>query len=203
MTEYIRGTLYTCGCGYKTLSKDYACKHSKTKRCEMQTMIKKEVEYILKEDHLASHGKSVAHDHELMEKNRMIKERDRTISQLQDTVVRLQKTIVKMTMSDDDDISTEDTQHNGIVYFVMDRDVPDRGKIGRTKNTDIKKLKTRYSTFGLPAILCYLSEDIKNDENDLKKLMREAGCMKSNTEIISNVSLARGIFYDFMTERCK
>jgi hypothetical protein len=106
----------------------------------MQTMIKKEVEYILKEDHLASQGKSVAYDYELIERNRMIKDHERTISQLQDTIGRLQKTIVKMTMSDDDDISTEDTQHNGIVYFVMDRDVPDRGKIGRTKNTDIKKL---------------------------------------------------------------
>jgi hypothetical protein len=167
-------------------------------------MVKKEMRFVSEEDHLASQGKSVAYDYELIERNRMIKDHERTISQLQDTIGRLQKTIVKMTMSDDDDnISTEDTQHNGIIYFVMDKDVPDRGKIGRTMNTDIKKLKTRYSTFGLPAILCYLSEDIKNDENDLKKLMREAGCMKSNTEIISNVSLARGIFYDFMTERCK
>lgn len=203
MSGYTRGTLYTCDCGYKTTSSTQACKHSKTKKCEMRTMNKQEVEFVLKEDHLASQGKSVAHDYELTERNRIIKDHERTISQLQNTIGRLQKTIVKMTGSDDDISTEEDTQHNGIVYFVMDRDVPDRGKIGRTKNTDIKKLKTRYSTFGLPAILCYLSEDIKNDENDLKKLMREAGCMKSNTEIISNVSLARGIFYDFMTERCK
>ena len=142
MSGYTRGTLYTCDCGYKTTSSTQACKHSKTKKCEMRTMNKREVEFVLKEDHLASQGKSVAHDYELTERNRIIKDHERTILQLQNTIVRLQKTIVKMTGSDDDISTEEDTQHNGIVYFVMDRDVPDRGKIGRTKNTDIKKLKT-------------------------------------------------------------
>ena len=101
----------------------------------------------------------------------------------------------------DDEDDVYDTNHNGIVYFITDKDVPDRGKVGRTKNTDVKKLKTRYSTFGRPSILCYLSTDIKEDENALKKLMRDAGCMKSNTEMISNCVVAREIFYNFMTSK--
>jgi hypothetical protein len=87
---------------------------------------------------------------------------------------------------------------DGIIYFITDKDVPDRGKIGRTMNTDVKKLKSRYSIFGKPDILCYFSSDINADETALKKLMREAGCMESNTEMISNVSLAREVFYEFV-----
>ena len=101
----------------------------------------------------------------------------------------------------DNEDDLDDTSHTGIVYFITDKDVLDRGKIGRTKNTDVKKLKTRYSTFGCPSILCYLSMNIKEDENALKKLMRDAGCMKSNTEMISNCDVARQIFYEFMTSK--
>ena len=91
-----------------------------------------------------------------------------------------------------------DMVKDGIIYFITDKDVPDRGKIGRTVNTDIRKLKSRYSIFGNPEVLCYFSNDINADENTLKKMLREAGCMKSNTEMIYNVSLAREVFYEFI-----
>jgi hypothetical protein len=56
MVEFINGTLYSCACGYKTLYKDYASKHTKTKKCVNNVMTKRDVEFVLKEDHLASHG---------------------------------------------------------------------------------------------------------------------------------------------------
>jgi len=34
-----------------------------------------------------------------------------------------------------------------------------------------------------------------------KKLMRDAGCMESNKEMISNCVVAREVFYEFMTSR--
>lgn len=88
----------------------------------------------------------------------------------------------------------------GLIYFIMDRDIPDRGKIGRTKITDVKKLKSRYSTFGCPIIFCYLSEDIKKDENTLKKILRNADCMRSNTEMVSNCKLAKQLFDNFVND---
>jgi hypothetical protein len=54
MIEYIKGTLYSCVCGYNTLSSKHACKHSKTKKCNGKTMEKRDVEFVLKEDHLAA-----------------------------------------------------------------------------------------------------------------------------------------------------
>jgi hypothetical protein len=64
--------------------------------------------------------------------------------------------------------------------------------------TDIRKLKSRYSIFGNPDVLCYFSNDINTDENVLKKMMRDAGCMESNKEMISNVPMAREVFYEFI-----
>jgi len=56
MVEYIKGTLYSCICGYNTLSSKHACKHSKTKKCNGKTIEKRDVEFVLKEDHLAALG---------------------------------------------------------------------------------------------------------------------------------------------------
>jgi hypothetical protein len=133
------------------------------------------------------HGNELAkinEDHEsiVREKDAVIKRQRKAIALLTETVV-----------SDDE----SEEIGSGIIYFVEDRDVTDRGKVGRTKNTDIKKLKARYTTFASPNILCYYSADIKTDENALKKLMREAGVMNSNTEKISNCAIASQIFYDF------
>ena len=130
--------------------------------------------------------------------NDIIKNKDAEILLQHTNIRRLQKSLASLpdTTSDaEDDYIQEGT---GIIYFIVDKDLPDRGKIGRTKNTDVKRLKARYSSFGNPDILCHWSTDIKEDENILKTLLRDAGCMKTNTEMISNVSLAREVFYDFI-----
>ena len=95
-------------------------------------------------------------------------------------IKRLCKSVEKLTNTmppTDDECEDEDISGDGIIYYITDKDVPTRGKIGRTKNTDVKKLKTRYSTFGKPTILCFYTEDIKKAENDLKKVLKEQGCM--------------------------
>lgn len=193
--ETFKIRMYRCGCGYNTSDVGNASKHKKVV-CGYE-MTLKPYEFVLKD--------CLKHDMISVEEIEIEREHNRrTATQLQNTIDRLQSSLAKMSKSvdiidDEDDVY--DTNHNGIVYFITDKDVPDRGKVGRTKNTDVKKLKTRYSTFGCPSILCYLSTDIKEDENALKKLMRDAGCMKSNTEMISNCVVAREIFYNFMTSK--
>lgn len=56
MTEYITGTLYSCECGYKSLSAANSLAHSKTKKCIKHTMTKKEMRFITEVDHLAAIG---------------------------------------------------------------------------------------------------------------------------------------------------
>ena len=194
-------SLYVCGCGYKTTSPGNATKHRKVScgniisvssvsmvlkescdiSCDIEE-IKEQNEYKIKE---------IKEQFEYKIKKQTIK-----IKELESANKRLQASLTKLTtMTDDDETQDEGT---GIIYFIVDKDLPDRGKIGRTKNTDIKRLKARYSSFGNPDILCHWSTDIKEDENILKILLRDAGCMKSNTEMISNVSLAREVFYEFI-----
>ena len=54
MVRFISGILYTCQCGYETLSSTRASSHSKTKKCIHNVMTKKETEFVLKEDYTAS-----------------------------------------------------------------------------------------------------------------------------------------------------
>ena len=51
MVQVIKGTLYTCECGYLTLSKDCASKHSKTKKCIHKIMSKEETGFVREEDY--------------------------------------------------------------------------------------------------------------------------------------------------------
>jgi hypothetical protein len=163
-------------------------------------------EFVDKNDYLKHDGEMMLQECLQREKT-LLDEREvniRTMTQLQITIDRLKSSLRKMAKTIDivdteDDF--DDTQYIGIIYFITDKDVQDRGKIGRTKNTDVKKLRGRYATFGNPNILCFLSADIKSDENALKKLMRDAGCMESSKEMISKCDVARGIFYEFMTSR--
>ena len=119
------------------------------------------------------------------------------LEQLQLTNTRLQSSLIKLASTIDDSDDELNCNGCGLIYFVEDVDIPDRGKVGRTKNTDIKKLKTRYATFASPKITCFYSTDIKKDENELKKLLRNAGCMASNNEKISNCDMAASIFLEF------
>jgi len=58
MIDYIPGVIYSCDCGYKTISSHQACQHSKTKKCNGKTLSKRNVEFVLKEDHLAALGQT-------------------------------------------------------------------------------------------------------------------------------------------------
>lgn len=203
--EIFKFTVFSCGCGYKTGDSGNANRHKKGS-C-VHDMTKKHMSFVNEEYFHLERPSELLLRECLQREKILIGEKEgnlRTITQLQNTVNRLQSSMTKMAKTVDDNDTediVDDTQYSGIVYFITDKDVQDRGKIGRTKNTDVKKLKGRYSTFGNPRILCFLSEDIKSDENALKKLMRDAGCMKSNTEMVSNCDVARGVFYEFMTSR--
>ena len=230
--NYITGTLYTCPCGYKTLSAAGSLKHSKTKKCSHYTMVKKEMRFVSEEDLAAQTPndecttiKTSVLNQEREEDlaaqtpndecttiktsvlNQEREQHAQLVSQLKTSMDamngKFRRALAKMSKSayiDEDIIEDElgSVFKDGLIYFITDKDVPDRGKIGRTMNTDVKRLKSRYSIFGKPDILCYFSSDINADEAALKKLMREAGCMESNTEMISNVSLARRVFYEFV-----
>jgi hypothetical protein len=198
-------TLYSCGCGYETFNNGNASKHKNTK-CG-RDMKSESKEFVLKETVGA-----VQND---VKNEQMISQLNATIENLKNSLEFSNMKVKSLCrkMSKHAHISTEhdeylqnmmdDVEYHGLVYFVIDADLPDRGKIGRTMNTDVMKLRSRYTTFGLPNIMCYLSTNIKRDENDLKKLMREAGCMKSNTELVSNVIIATRIFNDFVIDRFK
>jgi hypothetical protein len=214
--------MYTYGCGYKTLNQGNSARHKKIK-CGYETTVSPE-RFILEREYLEmlEETETPVIDEEIekinyttIETSALNEEREQnkqTISQLNNTIQNLRnsleamngkvrRAVAKMPKSAyTDDIEDDlcDMIKDGIVYFITDKDVPDRGKIGRTVNTDIRKLKSRYSIFGNPDVLCYFSNDINAGENVLKKMMRNAGCMKTNTEIVSNVSLAREVFYEFI-----
>ena len=205
--------VYICGCGYRTGHSSNAARHKKVMcGCEMRT---EKMEFVLKHEYTPYCEEIAESDYTTIETSVLNEEREQnkqTISQLTNTIqnhrnslesmngkvrrafANMTKTAYNYEIVDD----LTDMITDGIIYFITDKDVPDRGKIGRTMNTDVRKLKTRYSTFGKPEIMCYFSNDIIADENAIKKLMRAAGCMESNKEMISNVSMAREIFYEFI-----
>lgn len=187
MTLY-KSTFFECGCGFKSIQSGNASWHKKKCNKGMKSGSKT---FVLEEDIHCSRTETPPPGTDDVSRVKI----------LEDTVMRLQRSLSKLSMTvtdviDDDD--NVDVVRSGLIYFIVDRDVPDRGKIGRTKNTDVRKLKSRYSTFGNPIIHVYWSECIQKDENDLKTCMRDAGCMRSNTEMISNVPLAREVFYEFV-----
>ncbi|ABT16335.1 hypothetical protein ATCV1_Z201L [Acanthocystis turfacea chlorella virus 1] len=172
MVYTISGSLYTCDCGYKTISKDCASKHSKTKKCQNHTIQRKETHFVIggtettQREDVAHKKEAKWYEEQIQDQNVLIKRLRKSIEKLTDT----------MPLTDEEG-EDEDISGDGIIYYITDKDLPTRGKIGRTKNTDVKKLKMRYSTFGKPTILCFYAEDIKKAENDLKKVLKEQGCM--------------------------
>lgn len=220
IAETYKFQVYVCGCGYKTGHSSNASKHKKVlcghimthdlkefvvkdiddsiiEKDNNQLIERKDVELIERKNIqlteeidtqlLIIERKNVI----ITKKNLLIEELKAANEKIRNSVSRTSHT----TFADD----TKD-EGSGLIYFIMDRDIPDRGKIGRTKITDVKKLKSRYSTFGCPIIFCYLSEDIKKDENTLKKILRNADCMRSNTEMVSNCKLAKQLFDNFVND---
>ena len=198
MMKFIKGTLYSCDCGYETTIYNLAHSHSKTKKCSDNTMKKRDVNFVLEEDHVSVEQKYTSRETSVLDEERKntIAKLCIEIDELSATIKQQKSVIIKLTIDKqfDDD---EECEGSGLIYFVRDTVVTDRGKIGRTKNTDIKKLKSRYSTFGAPRIQCYFSMDIKNDEAKLKARLREVGCMQSNTEMVTNCDMAISVFCEF------
>ena len=192
MTSY-KSTFFECGCGFKCIQSGNASWHKKKCDQEMKSSSKT---FVLERDIIAPVDNPAIDD-----------ERNNTIAKLRaenedlSVIVKRQKSamikLINDKQFDDDD---DECEGSGLIYFVRDTVVTARGKIGRTKNTDIKKLKSRYSTFGSPRIQCYFSMDIKIDEAKLKARLREAGCMQSNTEMVTNCDLAIRIFCEFASE---
>jgi hypothetical protein len=197
--------VYTCGCGYISTHAGNANRH---KKASCGHIVTNEVKEFVNKDFLKLERPSDFILKECLQREKIltdeIEKNNHRIAQLQNANERLKISLTRMaSVVDNVDIEDEldGTPHIGIIYFITEKDVEDRGKIGRTKNTNIKKLKSRYSTFGNPNILCYLSTDIIEDENALKKLMRDAGCMESNKEMISNCDVAMRVFYEFVTSK--
>lgn len=197
--------VYSCGCGYVSTHAGNANRH---KKAICGHIVTNEVKEFVNKDFLKLERPSDFILKECLQREKIltdeIEKNNHRIAQLQNANERLKISLTRMaSVVDNVDIEDEldGTPHVGIIYFITEKDVEDRGKIGRTKNTNIKKLKSRYSTFGNPNILCYLSTDIIEDENALKKLMRDAGCMESNKEMISNCDVAMRVFYEFVTSK--
>lgn len=200
MIKFIKGMLYTCECGYETTIYNLAHSHSKTKKCKSKIMEKKDVEFVLKEDHISLEQKCTSREISVLDEERKntIEKLRAENDELSATVKRQRNAMIKL--ANDKQFDDDDCEGSGIIYFVRDTVVTDRGKIGRTKNTDVKKLKSRYSTFGSPRIQCYFSMDIKTDEAKLKARLREVGCMQSNTEMVTNCDMAISVFCEFASE---
>lgn len=66
MVEFIKGTIYNCECGYRTLSKDCASKHSRTKKCMDKTMEKKEMRFVSEDDYNLLHTSHTNQSHSVI-----------------------------------------------------------------------------------------------------------------------------------------
>ena len=91
-------------------------------------------------------------------------------------ISRISRKLVEDLLGEFDD-DTDDKTKEGLVYYIVDKDIQTRGKIGRTGNTDVKKLKSRYSIFANPLIFTWYSKDIVGDEKRLKDALKDAGCI--------------------------
>ena len=147
--------VFECQCGYYTTIKTNAMKHSKTLACKDKIMSTQSKEFVLKEvsDKMELETNIVNNCISIEEKDAIIKNQEYVIKRQRKSIMMLTETVVEC----DDE---KDNVGSGLIYFVEDVDIPDRGKVGRTKNTDIKKLKTRYATFASPKITCFYSNNI-------------------------------------------
>jgi hypothetical protein len=201
---------HICGCGYKTSVHGNASKHKKTK-CGHEISVRKN-DFVLKEDcenYLVEFMKSLqdnkdvytsVKDDEIEKLTKLIASKTDENDKLNKIIQQQRKTLLKISETYKLDSDDEDDEDGiGIIYYITDKDLPSRGKIGRTKNTDLKKLKSRYSTFSKPGIMCFYSTNIKKDENDLKTMLKEHGCMDASIgkETVVNCTETRALFHDF------
>jgi hypothetical protein len=199
---------YTCGCGYKTSVHGNAAKHKKKVDCGHE-MLTESKEFVLKSSVSNDAGernilteKNEALSSLVKEKDKVIEEKDKVIEE-KDKVIERQLKSINRLANNQTDLDDEYAIGTGIIYYVTDTDVPSRGKIGRTKNTDVKKLKSRYSTFSKPRLFCFYSADIKKDENDLKTVLKDHGCMDATIgkETVNHCPETMRIFLEFVSSR--
>jgi len=192
--------LYSCGCGYVTFESGNACRHRKKTACG-QKMISELTEFI-KDNEQIYNIKHLQNENTILTDK--IKERENEIIKIKRDLERVTTLNSKLTKGVDnipDEI--EINSSTGLVYYIVDKDISSRAKIGRTKTTDVKKLKARYSTFSNPLILCFYSKDIKTDEKHLKDTMRTNGCMNEEIgkETIHHCDLTMKLFHEFCINR--
>jgi len=200
MVKLFSGTVYNCDCGYETLSVTGASTHSRTKKCKDNIMNKKEMRFVSKGDYDRIEVEpQLVHLEQIETLSALVSTKDGEIDKLNKIIREQRETIMKISEKMPLDEDEDDEIGSGIIYYITDKDMPSRGKIGRTKNTDIKKLKCRYSTFSKPCVFCFYSTDIKKDENDLKMVLKENGCMDATIgkETVHNSPDTMRIFHEF------
>ena len=180
--ETFKTTLFFCGCGYKTLNSGSASKHKKSS-CDHE--MKSESKVFLLEEEISKCYKNV-------QQNTGEKKRIEELVKENNTLRRI--------LIDREICNYSDSDHEasaGIIYYVVDKELPTRAKFGRTADMNVKKLKSRYSTFGDPLIVCFISMDIKTDEKKLKDAMKAAGCMniERGKESIHHSELSMSVFH--------
>lgn len=199
MVKTYRTTFYMCGCGFETIHPGNASRHKKTK-CEHK-MNSESRNFVFENDYddYKNIYESIKDD-EIENLTNLVSTKIDENDKLNKIILQQRKTLLKISEIYEPESDDEDNDEgSGIIYYIIDKDLPSRGKIGRTKNTDLKKLKSRYSIFSKPIILCFYSTDIKKDENDLKTMLREHGCMDPSigTETVVNCTETRALFHDF------
>ncbi|AGE57379.1 protein of unknown function (DUF1390) [Paramecium bursaria Chlorella virus NE-JV-4] len=182
--ETFKIKLYTCGCGYKTTDSGSASKHKKTSCGQWMTSESKV--FLLEEEVSKCNKNTHQHVEEKKRVEELIKENN-----------TLRRILIDREICDYSDSDKETS--TGIIYYIVDKELPTRAKIGRTADMNIKKLKTRYSTFGDPLIVCFISTDIKTDEKKLKEAMKAAKCINTERgkESIHHSEFSLAVFHKF------
>ncbi|AGE57677.1 protein of unknown function (DUF1390) [Acanthocystis turfacea Chlorella virus NTS-1] len=196
--------LYVCGCGYETANSGNASKHKKTS-CG-HSISSETTEFVLKKDiNNLKPWEDIVIENDLLKKEiERLKKECEEINRLKKEIEakdakisRISRKLVEEVLGEIDD-DTGDKTKEGLVYYIVDKDIQTRGKIGRTNNTNVNKLKSRYSIFGNPMIFVWYSKDIVGDEKRLKDAMKEAGCINRELglETIHHSEKSLKIFHD-------
>ncbi|APC25644.1 hypothetical protein BST79_gp131 [Only Syngen Nebraska virus 5] len=183
--------LHRCGCGYETTHDGNASRHKKSS-CghEMKSEVK---EFVFK-------------DEDNNELKHTIRELRKETEKLHKETEKLHKENKKLKLQfvydDEDDTTDDEGIYPGLVYYIVNKESPFIGKVGRTSNTDIKKLKTRYSIYIDPIIMCFYSTDIRDAEKKLKDAMKASGCMNTERgkESIHHSEISMAVFHRAVLE---
>jgi hypothetical protein len=186
-------SVYVCSCGYQTTDKGNASRHKNVSGVHDVKLERRE--FVLKEDT----NNLKTDDDVVLETNKLKIEIERLKKECEAKDVKISRISLKLVeelLGEFDD--ADDKTKEGLVYYIVDKDIQTRGKIGRTGNTNVKKLKSRYSIFANPLIFTWYSKDIVGDEKRLKDALKEAGCINRELgiETIHHSEKSLRIFHD-------